>query len=96
MNYKPGQWIYGIEISDSGEIPDTDVSSMLFIAECGDYIIGTGKLLNCTFENQLQEMYEESVEYCTNVNMFRKEYTYATEEEAIEALDAMVTEWNKE
>ena len=97
MKYKLGQWIYGIEILDDGEIPESEVVSIMFMAECGEYILGVGKYLHCeNFEEQLKEMYEESVEDGdVLISMLRKEYTYATEKEAQEALDKMIEEWNE-
>lgn len=97
MKYKLGQWIYGINILTDGEILEPEVSGTKFMAECGDYILCCGEYSGCKdFEEQLEEMYEESVkEYGTDIYMLRKEYTYATEKEAQEALDKMIEEWNE-
>lgn len=80
MSYKLGEVIYGIEILDNGE---TDIRGELFLAECGDYILCVSEYVGYPFDKQLEKMYEESVENMeVPITIFKKEYTYATLEDA--------------
>lgn len=85
MSYKLGEVIYGIEILDNGE---TDIRGELFLAECGDYILCVGEYVGYTLDEQLEKMYEESVENMeVPITIFKKEYTYTTLEDAQKAQD---------
>lgn len=83
MNYKLGEVIYGIEILDDGE---TDIRGELFLAQCGDYILCVDEYVGYPFDEQLEKMYEESVVNMeVPITIFKKEYTYATLEDAQKA-----------
>lgn len=58
--FKPGQWIYGIEVLED-YFDEAEVSGYLYMADCGDYIICCSEYANHEddFESQLAEMYEE-------------------------------------
>lgn len=83
MSYKLGEVIYGIEILDNEE---TDIRGELFLAECGDYILCVAEYVGYPFDEQLEKMYEESVENMeVSITIFKKEYTYTTLEDAQKA-----------
>lgn len=82
--FKPGQLIYGIEVTED-YYDEAEVTGYLFMAECGDYIICCSEYMSCEddFKSQLEEMYQESIEdYGVSVNLLRKDLCFATANEA--------------
>lgn len=86
--FKPGQWIYGIEV-DEEDYDEAEVSGFLFMAECDDYIVCCAEYLSCenNFKSQLKEMYKESFNnYGIEVNLLKKALCFETKDEAYEYL----------
>ena len=82
--FKVGQWIYGIEVIED-DFENAEVSGYLFMAECGDYVICCAEYshLQGCFNEQLEEMYKESIQDCSaDLNILKKEYVFGTENEA--------------
>ena len=82
--FKPGDLIWVIEKDEYGDV--AEVSVFLFMAKCSNYIICCSKYNSCeSFEEQLEEMANESEEYQgIDVYMFKKEYCFKTQDEAYE------------
>lgn len=86
--FKVGQWIWGIEVEYS-DFESAEISGYLFMAECGDYVICCGEYahLEGDFDNQLEEMYEESLnDGDVSLKILKKEYVFGTHEEAKDML----------
>ena len=43
--FKPGQWIYAIEVEED-YWDEAEVGGVLFMAECGDYIIACSEYMH--------------------------------------------------
>lgn len=82
--FEPGQWIYGIEV-EGDYFDEAEISGYLFMAECGEYVICCSEYMSYEndFKNQLEEMYQESIENSgVDMALLKKDLCYATEEEA--------------
>lgn len=81
--HEPGEQVWCVD--EEGE----DVTGYFFMATCGDYVIVMSHYFGCdSLGEQLQEMYEESLEEeGVNVYMFRKDDVYDTYEEGMKALE---------
>lgn len=93
--FKPGQWIYGIEVLED-YFDEAEVSGYLYMAECGDYIICCSEYTNHEddFESQLAEMYEESIDdFDVDLNLLRKEFVFDTLEKAQKRLEELQEEY---
>lgn len=95
--YEVGQRIYGIEVVDN-DWEDAEVSGVLFMAECNDYIIGCAMRDGCTdMDEVLDDMYEESSEgFGVGVCLFKKEYCFESKEKAEGYLEKMMEEGAEE
>lgn len=93
-NFKPGQWVFAIEVEDDCFEEKAEICGYLFMAECGDYVIGCGeyKHLIGDFEAQLEEMYKESLDCELELYLIRKDLCFETEKEANEYLKKMLEE----
>lgn len=89
--FKAGQGIYAIEVEED-YWDEAEVGGFLFMAECSNYIIACSEYMHWEgdFENQLEEMCNESVENCgVDVYLLRKDLCFATENEAEDYLNEM-------
>lgn len=89
--FKVGQWIYAIEVEED-YWDEAEVSGLLFMAECGNYIIACSEYAHWEddFENQLEEMCNESAEDCgIDVYLLRKDLCFETENQAEDYLNEM-------
>ena len=89
--FKVGQWIWCID-QFNDDLEDAEVSGYLFMAECGNYIIASCEYAHWEddFENQLEEMYEESMEYHgVELFMLKKDLCFETQSQAEDFLNEM-------
>ena len=89
--FEVGQWIYGIEVIDD-DFESAEIKSCLFMAECGDYIICCDEYAHRKehFNDQLAEMYEESINYFSvDLNILKSEYVFGTYNQANDYLIEM-------
>lgn len=89
--FKVGQWIWCIDHFND-DLEEAEVSGYLFMAECGDYIIASSEYAHWEddFKNQLEEMYEESIEYRgVEVFLLKKDSCFGTQNQAEDYLEEM-------
>ena len=89
--FKVGQWIYAIEVEED-YWDEAEVSGILFMAECGNYILACSEYMHLEgdFESQLEEMCNESAEDCgVSVYLFRKDLCFETRNQAEDYLNEM-------
>ena len=89
--YNVGQLIYGIEVLDDN-YEEAEVTGLLFMAECGDYIICTADDISFEgdFNAQMEDMYEESVEWSgTRMYMLRKDLCFPNRNQAYDYLEEL-------
>lgn len=84
---KVGQEIYCIEEYEDG----CDYSIYLYMATCNDFVLVAPKYTHSdTFDEQLEEMCEESQEYQNvSICIFPRKNVFLTKEEAEKALERM-------
>lgn len=78
--FKVGQCIYAIEVEED-YWDEAEISGLLFMAECGNYIIACSEYMQWEdeFENQLEEMCEESREnFGVEVHLVKKDLCFET------------------
>ena len=89
--FKPGQWIYGIEIVDN-DFKNAKISGFIYMGECNNYIICCSQYSDCgeDFAKQMKLMYKESVrEKSVCLNLLHKKYAFAKREDAYRKLCAL-------
>lgn len=89
--FKVGQWIYTIEVEEDCW-DEAEVTGLLFMAECGSYIIACAEEahLEDDFESQLEEMCNESAEWQgVSVYLLRKDLCFETQNQAEDYLIEM-------
>lgn len=89
--FKVGQLIYAIEIEEDNW-DEAEVSGLLFMAECSNYIIACSEYMSYEgdFESQLEEMYNESFEeQGVDVYLVRKDLCFETFNQAEDYLIEM-------
>lgn len=89
--FKVGQWIYAIEVEED-YWDEAEVSGLLFMAECGNYILACSEYMHLEgeFESQLEEMCNESAEDCgVSVYLLRKDLCFETQNQAEDYLVEM-------
>lgn len=85
--FKPGDWVWTIEEDDDGQ---DSVVGVLFMAECMDYVICVSEYYGCDFDEQLEEMAEDSdMGDEVNVYVLRKHLCFKTRDEAEKHLENM-------
>jgi len=89
--FKVGQLIYAIVVEEDNW-DEAEISGLLFMAECGDYILACSEYahLEDDFESQLEEMCDESAEWDgVSVCLLRKKLCFETKNQARDHLNEM-------
>lgn len=91
--FKPGDTVYSFDFDECDDYYNAEVCGYLYMGECNEYIIACSEYMGSDFEEQLYEMYEESVEDGeVGVILLRKELCFDSCDEANDYLAELIDE----